>query len=418
MILNERQYKITKKQVDNFSKHLIEINKDLTIDSVKKKFLNIQKQAIESEIENLNDEINEYEQIKSGNSKVFDATTLNDLPLILIKARIAHGLSQKQLADKLGLKEQQIQRYESELYASASLTRLVEIANSLDLKISENAEIQSDQIDWMRFPVEEMYKRNWFDDFKGSLNDAIKNRIEITKQFVLSAIPSPQKLFTHRHVRSGSIFSSYALYAWQCRIMNIVNKTTVDGKYNKAILDNEWFNRLLEISVQQDSPAIVGNYLSKSGIFFVIEPHLPQTFLDGAAMMLPGNCPVVALTLRYDRLDNFWYVLIHELIHIKEHLKSGINCFFDDFESVSDEVEFEADQCANNFLIPSDIWETAVCRYARTEASILTYSKDINRSPSIIAGRIRRDANNYTIFNNLIGNNSVRKLFPDVVFNY
>jgi HTH-type transcriptional regulator/antitoxin HigA len=70
---------------------------------------------------------------------VLKAESLDELPNVLIRARIARGLSQRELADALGLKEQQIQRYEAEQYASAALRRLIDIANALNLSISEVA---------------------------------------------------------------------------------------------------------------------------------------------------------------------------------------------------------------------------------------------------------------------------------------
>jgi len=79
---------------------------------------------------------------------VLKAQSLSELPGILIKARIARGLSQRDLAETLGLKEQQIQRYESEEYATANLRRLAEVAEALRLNISEVAELSDDS-----FPV-------------------------------------------------------------------------------------------------------------------------------------------------------------------------------------------------------------------------------------------------------------------------
>ncbi|MFK5143472.1 helix-turn-helix transcriptional regulator, partial [Klebsiella pneumoniae] len=80
--------------------------------------------ALASQLEDLEDEILEYETLRAGQLSTIKVETFDELADGLIKARIAAGLSQKQLADRLGVKEQQIQRYESERYASASLQRL------------------------------------------------------------------------------------------------------------------------------------------------------------------------------------------------------------------------------------------------------------------------------------------------------
>jgi HTH-type transcriptional regulator / antitoxin HipB len=63
--------------------------------------------------------------------------SLNDLPTTLIKARIAAGMTQKDLANKIGVQEQQIQRYEASLYSSASFDRLRSIASALNIDITQ-----------------------------------------------------------------------------------------------------------------------------------------------------------------------------------------------------------------------------------------------------------------------------------------
>jgi HTH-type transcriptional regulator / antitoxin HipB len=86
-------------------------------------------------ISELKQEISEYEQLKSGNILTFSLGLIEDLPTTLIKARIAAGLTQKDLAEKIGVQEQQIQRYESNHYGSASFDRLRTIASALKVEI-------------------------------------------------------------------------------------------------------------------------------------------------------------------------------------------------------------------------------------------------------------------------------------------
>ena len=80
-------------------------------------------------------ELSEYEALKAGEFQLDSLKVVADLPSILIKARIAQGLSQKELADRVGLKEQQIQRYEATDYASANLARIMEVASAFDVDI-------------------------------------------------------------------------------------------------------------------------------------------------------------------------------------------------------------------------------------------------------------------------------------------
>lgn len=151
-------------------------------------------EALRSEYENLSMQLHEYETLKFGTVEILKASNLEELPSILIRARIAKGLSQHQLADALGLKEQQIQRYEAEEYASANLRRLAEVARALGLSINEVAEFratsqesldgENDTLAWDPFPIKEMYRLNWFEGFSGSLDEAVANAEELVKEFV------------------------------------------------------------------------------------------------------------------------------------------------------------------------------------------------------------------------------------------
>ena len=92
-----------------------------------------QREALSSQIADLKEELREYEALKAGLFQLDQLKTVAELPTLLIKARIAQGLSQKELAERLGLKEQQIQRYEATDYASARLARIKEVAGALGI---------------------------------------------------------------------------------------------------------------------------------------------------------------------------------------------------------------------------------------------------------------------------------------------
>lgn len=142
MITNERQYRITKARLSDFHKAVKAYELDEATKRIGSSVLaKAELEALKSEAEILSEQIQEYDDLKSGAVTILRAENLDELPSILIRARIARGLSQRQLADKLNLKEQQIQRYESDQYASASLRRLTEVARALQLKISEVAEL-------------------------------------------------------------------------------------------------------------------------------------------------------------------------------------------------------------------------------------------------------------------------------------
>ena len=133
MIKNERQYKITKSQIAKFAAALDEL---AARDGANTRLHKLEADALRSQLDELRDEVTQFEQLRSGGPKQIRIDSLDELPRALVKARIAGGLSQKELAERLGLKEQQIQRYEATDYGSASLTRLKEIAKALGVNIA------------------------------------------------------------------------------------------------------------------------------------------------------------------------------------------------------------------------------------------------------------------------------------------
>ena len=133
MIKNERQYKITKSQIAKFQSALDELN---ARSGVRSRLRKLEEDALRSQLDELRNEVQEFEELRSSGPKPIHIDSFDQLPRALVEARIVAGLSQKDLAERLNLKEQQIQRYEATDYCSASLTRLKEIAKALGVNIA------------------------------------------------------------------------------------------------------------------------------------------------------------------------------------------------------------------------------------------------------------------------------------------
>lgn len=132
MIKNERQYRITKTQAGRFSEALRSLESQEAGDpELHDSLRRVQIDALRSQLADLEMEIQEFETLKAGRFAFEQLRNIAELPRLLISARIARGFSQREFADRLGLKEQQIQRYEASDYASASLSRIREVANGL-----------------------------------------------------------------------------------------------------------------------------------------------------------------------------------------------------------------------------------------------------------------------------------------------
>jgi HTH-type transcriptional regulator/antitoxin HigA len=125
---------------------------------------------------------------------------------------------------------------------------------------------------------------------------------------------------------------------------------------------------------------------------------------------------VIGLTLRHDRLDNFWFTLTHEVAHIYRHL-DGNYAFFDDIETGlptdCHPQEAEANELAREALIPSEVWKREKDRLLTTtrEEEVIEFAEDLSISPAIVAGRIRWETKDYSRFTGLIGSHRVKKMF-------
>lgn len=137
MIKNERQYKITKAAAERFERALQQFEASPDDAGLDPMIVRAEREGLESQLQELRAQVSEYEALVSGRTRLRELWSIDELPEALIRARIAAGLSQKDLASLLDMKEQQIQRYEATDYQSASLERLLGIARVLKLQIRE-----------------------------------------------------------------------------------------------------------------------------------------------------------------------------------------------------------------------------------------------------------------------------------------
>lgn len=268
------------------------------------------------------------------------------------------------------------------------------------------------KIDWELFPIKEMIKRGWIEAkaLKGNIEDALTKFLE-----PMGAVQEVWALYRMTsNIRSGREFDAYSLFAWNARVMARAAQKSCKGKYVDGVVTKKFMSEVIKLSVHDDGPLRAVEFLSQHGIALIIEPHLPKTYIDGAVLKGP-NGPIIALTLRHDRIDNFWFSLEHELSHIARHYGKEISCFYDDLE-VEDgsAVEKEADELAGEVMIPASSWAVSPAARLRTPEAATHLAKQLNIHPAIVAGRMRKHFNSYHILNQLVGHGLVRKYFPGV----
>ena len=346
-------------------------------------------------------------------------------PIEAIKFRMDQlGLSQKDMVPYIGTKS----KVSEVLNGKRPLTLAMMRSLNKNLGISAEVLLQEpgagfpegmQDMEWYKFPIAEMARRCWIP--KG--NNLNENAEELMRNLIaqaggLEAI-SLALLRQGKGGRYNSKTDPYALTAWCIRVLAIANNNPLKQKYKKGSLKQSAMQEIARLSYFENGPLLAKEYLQKQGIHLIVLPHLPKTYLDGAAMLMPDGTPVVGLTLRHDRIDNFWFCLLHELAHVAKHLTATERMIIDDLDlrghdpDHEDRIEREADEMAREGLIPKKLWPKKPLKRNTTETEIVALAEQLKIHPAIAAGRIRYERNNYRLLSKLVGSGQVRRHFPE-----
>lgn len=233
-------------------------------------------------------------------------------------------------------------------------------------------------------PIGELIKRQWLPE-----TNTIEELETVVCEFLGINSPSetPQLAVNFRHNQELEPEDT-ALIAWLKRVEYLAKKQTV-GKFKREKLENA-IPEILSYSQTVEDIKQIPPLLLSLGVHFIIVPHLTKTYLDGATLTI-NNHPVIALTLRYNRIDAFWFTLMHELGHIiAEH--EGI--YIDNLKELEDNPqEKEANQLAWEWLVNTD----ALTKFIKnntprfSKKKIETFAQSQQRHPGIIVGRMQYD---------------------------
>jgi HTH-type transcriptional regulator/antitoxin HigA len=272
-------------------------------------------------------------------------------------------------------------------------------------------------MDWSRFPLREMATRGWIPK-----HARVKERTEELVRDFIAWAGGAQAVHAvafrkGRTSRLNEKTDPYALTAWCLRVLGIARRHPLEARDPRGAVGAEFMREVAKLSYFEEGPLLAREYLQKNGIHLIVVPHLAKTYLDGAAMRTPEGVPVIGMTLRYDRLDNFWFCLLHELAHVARHLSSASTVIVDDLDlrrqgDGEDQAEEEADRMAGRALIPEKVWKLRD-RYGKGRARQVTaMAEELKIHPAIVAGRMRFEENNYRILSRYVGRGQVRKHFP------
>lgn len=252
-------------------------------------------------------------------------------------------------------------------------------------------------------PISEMAKRGWLEI------DDIKNLKKVESALVkFFGVSSPEEIEIIPHANRKTAINTTptpAQLAWIYRVKQIASEMLV-GKYSPSSVQNA-INRLKSLLFSAEEARKVPRILAENGIRFVIVESLPSTKIDGVCFWLNESAPVIGMSLRHDRIDNFWFVLRHELEHVS--CRHGLNEALLDAElegekaGIGDAVIEEeriANKAASNFCVPSISLDRFIARKAPIfpDREILGFSKTLQVHPGLVAGQLQYRTGSYNRF--------------------
>lgn len=283
---------------------------------------------------------------------------------------------------------------------------------------------EADDVPWERFPIRELMRRGWIAGAQEATwtRETAQKMLEPLFGSVSGKAFAAALYRRSHHVRAAKGMDEFALTAWTARALITATSRQTRRRFDPTALDGSQLQGLVQLSRLEEGPRLAGEWLADRGVVMVVLPHLPRTRLDGAALLADDRRPVVALTIRYDRLDSFWFTLLHELAHVVRHLpdatRGELTEYYDDLDvdSTIDIREREADTFARESLVPTTSWQSSAVAFAPSVDAALALADELGVSPAVVAGRLRHEKRNFRLLSSLVGTGQVRRLFPEVTF--
>lgn len=243
------------------------------------------------------------------------------------------------------------------------------------------------------YPLREMIRRGWIEDTNAALLVA-----QLMRFFEVSAV---SKIPYLAHAAKRSKYEEREIpgpqLAWLFRVRQIAKSISV-SRYSERLL-RDAILKLETLLMSPEDAAQVPRILSECGIRFIIVESLPGSKIDGVCFWLDDHSPVVGMSSRYDRIDNFWFVLRHELEHVLcKHGKAQEEEILDDFDGrgITEEEQI-ATSASLDFGVPSIKLDSFLLRKKPFyyEKDVLAFAATVFRHPGIIVGQMQQRLNNH-----------------------
>lgn len=334
----------------------------------------------------------------------------------LLKER---GWTKRTLAIVLGIDEATVTRLVSDkrpLSADLALQleevfgvaaeRLLSLQKDYDLQLARIA-YRSDPARAIRaqifgaLPIAEMTKRGWLPGVV-NVKDVATVEKAVAKFFDAERIEDVEFLPHAARRTEASVAATPLQLAWLYRVKAIAADMLVPPYSDAAGL--AVVTRLRPLLGSAEEARKVPRLLAEAGIRFVIVEALPGSKIDGACLWLGPTAPVIALSFRFDRIDNFWFVLRHELEHVLQHHGQATPILDVDLDGRTDEDVADEERVANAaaaaFAVPPEKLSGFVARKAPffAERDVLGFAATLGVHPGLVAGQLQHRTQRFDHF--------------------
>lgn len=274
---------------------------------------------------------------------------------------------------------------------SPELWMNLETAYRLSLVKTDESEVARRARLYELFPVREIIKRGWV-EWSENIDVLEKRFCDFFR--IPSLDETPQLAYAAKKSTPGEL--TYAQKAWLFRAYQLAPAVSA-GLFSESTL-KACLERLSNMRANAEDTRQVPRVLADHGIRFLIVEALPSTKIDGICFWLDRSSPVVVLSVRYDRIDSFWFTLMHELGHVKN--RDGQQEFILDTDLVGDEaqpfgeksqIEREADSFACEYLVKKDELDKFIARVRPFyyKQKIMLFANRLNVHPGIVVGQLQ-----------------------------
>jgi len=293
---------------------------------------------------------------------------------------------------------------------SLDMVRALESGLGIPSKVLiQKADIsESAFMSWSESLIKEMDGRGYFSSerFNGKNGELL-----LSKFFGNHSRQATQLAWRRTDSRVSVRTDQRALIAWSEFVRHKAAEVNTEKNYEDGVVDLAFLQTVIRFSSKDDGPLAAQKFLRDNGIVLVVADHLPKTKVDGVVILDDYRKPIIGLSLRFDRLDNFWFTLLHELAHIALHQKKE-SIYFDELEdslgvSINDD-EHEADELAEEAIVPFSKWEISPAKITPSSMAAESLAEEMGIGVAVAAGYIRHKNQNYFYLRKIVNSDRAR----------